>query len=122
MEEFKADDTPIGDEEFLRRYQQFGHAVQTGVAHKLALEYPGLDPSFGAGRYMKHLRTGIDMRAADHMALVRLLIAKGVIAGDEYKNAVLAEAKREKERYEAELTALFRRQPGANPELVITLD
>lgn len=64
-----------------RRYAVAAHGVQAGTAMALRL-----DPSPGEP---KHLRTGLDLRAADHAGLVRLLIAKGVITEDEYVEAMV---------------------------------
>ena len=73
------------------------------------------------GRYLKHLRTGLNLRARDHSALIHLLVEKGVITDAEYKKAVVAEYEAEKAMYEALLTERFKRQPGAHPDLKITL-
>ena len=108
------------DEEFTQKYESLGHAIQTGVAHELALEAPAIADS-PVGRLIKHLRTGNNLRACDHAALAHLLIAKGVITDEEYKEALLKGLKREKESYERSLTERLRREPGANPDLQITL-
>jgi hypothetical protein len=77
------------------RYRAAAHAIQTGVA--LALDRGDTMAS------PKQLRVGIDLRACDHAALVRLLIAKGVVTEEEYLEAIADEAEREKKRIEDSL-------------------
>jgi hypothetical protein len=79
-----------------RSYEQLGHAVQSGVAMEMELGSQASTP--------KHLRTGLDMRAADMEGLVTLLIEKGVFSTEEYAAAILASAEWEVARYEARLT------------------
>lgn len=52
----------------------------------------------------KHLRVGINSAMVEHSALARLLIAKGVIAADEYADALIAGMREEVRLYEKELT------------------
>lgn len=78
------------------RYLRAAHAVQTGVAY--TLEY---DPSPGTP---KHLRTGLDLSKAEHGALVRLLIAKGLFTEDEYLQAIVDAVEEEKRAYEQRLS------------------
>ncbi len=80
-----------------RRYEEAAHAVQAGVAMDPRSQAPGYDRH-------KHLRTGLDMRAADMMGLVKLLMAKGIITELEYVEAMAEAAEAEKARYEAYLT------------------
>ncbi len=82
-------------DDFHTRYMAAAHAIQTGVAY--TLEY---DPSSGTP---KHLRTGLDLRAAEHGALARLLIAKGVFTEDEYLEAIVLAVEEEKRAYEERL-------------------
>jgi hypothetical protein len=84
-----------------RSYEQLGHAVQSGVAMEMNFNPRATDP--------KHLRTGLDLRAADAEGLATLLIAKGIFTRDEYAAAVTASAAREVERYEARLSERFGR-------------
>lgn len=80
--------------DFKTQYEKMAHALQSGVAY---------DPDKRA-QEPKHLRTGINMRAVEHAALVRLLVAKGVIATAEYEEALLDAMRDEKERYERYLS------------------
>lgn len=77
------------------RYRAAAHAVQTGIAVSIEKGDDLASP--------KHLRVGLDMRACDHAALVRLLIAKGIVTDEEYLEAVADEAEQEKARYEQRL-------------------
>jgi HEAT repeat protein len=52
-------------------------------------------------RMLKHLRVGVDMRAADAGGLAMLLISKGLITRDEYIEQVRLAANEELARYEA---------------------
>jgi hypothetical protein len=52
----------------------------------------------------KHLRTGLDMRAADAGGLATLLIAKGVFTELEYIEAIADAAEREQKAYEERLS------------------
>jgi hypothetical protein len=69
------------------RYEAAAHAVQSAIKFLMYLGYKATDP--------KHMRVGIDMGKADHGALVRLLIEKGVFNEDEYLQAVAEGAERE---------------------------
>lgn len=52
----------------------------------------------------KHLRVGVNSAMADHGALVRLLVAKGVITDEEYVAAITEAVEQERDRYAAELS------------------
>jgi len=96
-------------EEKIERYKALCHAVQTGIGWEIAGENPtcfdiNADPNL---RAHKHLRVGIDVTKSDQGSLVALLIEKGVITDDEYLDAILAGAEREKALYEAHLSARF---------------
>ena len=78
-----------------RIYTQALHAMQTGVA--LDQERGSVDGS------PKHLRVGVNAAMCDHTALVKLLIAKGVITDEEYRGAITDEMNAEVERYEQRL-------------------
>lgn len=82
------------------------HAVQTGEAYLMPKE-DGIDPTTPPGRYMKHLRTGVNVAMVDHASLVRLLVDKGVITDLEYAEAMAAGMKAERERYEARVNQAF---------------
>lgn len=80
-----------------KTYEALGHAVQSGVRYELETDQAHRTVT----DHVKHLRTGLDLRAADHNALAMLLIAKGVFTSQEYEGALLAAAEREVELYEA---------------------
>lgn len=80
-----------------KTYEALAHAVQSGVRYEMETDQT-LRP---VDYHVKHLRVGLDMRAADHNALTMLLIAKGVFTSQEYIDALLAAAEREVELYEA---------------------
>ncbi len=105
---------------FASEYVALGHAIQTGVLYELELEHPGIGDT-PVGRFIKHLRTGNNLRACDHAALAHLLIEKGVITTAEYEAALLKELRREKTDYETRLTEAMRQQPGTSPDLQIKL-
>lgn len=79
----------------VERYNAACHAIQTGVALEHARG--GRDGS------PKHLRVGINLRAVDHAALVRLLIDRGVFTQLEYFEALADQAEIEKADYEQRL-------------------
>ncbi len=78
------------------------HGVQAGVGYEL-FRNDGDD-----SRAHKHLRTGVNSAMCDHTALVRLLIAKGIITPEEYAEEVRLEANRELDRYEDRAGVQFR--------------
>lgn len=80
------------------RYLAAAHAMQSGVAAKMALDPGETTP--------KHLRTGVNSAMAEHSALAKLLIAKGVITEAEYLEAQAAGMEAEARLYEDELTRL----------------
>lgn len=88
------------------QYNRIAHAIQSGVAMELAH-----DPSSGNP---KHLRVGVNLRAVEHSALVRLLIANGIITSAQFYESLLASMQEELGRYEARLSD----QHGAPVHLV----
>jgi hypothetical protein len=83
-------------EKLMQRYYMLLHAMQTGIMIKL-----NRDPSSGSP---KHLRVGINARAIDHAALVKLLVDKGVITDEEYCTELVLQAEKEVKMYEEELS------------------
>ena len=75
------------------RYAKACHAIQSGVAFEHGRGSEDGSP--------KHLRVGVNLRAVDHAALVRLLLAKGIISELEYVEALADAAEEEQKRYEA---------------------
>lgn len=80
------------------RYEAAMHAMQSGVAMEMNYRPQPTEP--------KHLRVGINSALCDHAALVRILIAKGILTEDEYIAEIADEAEREVARYEESLTDL----------------
>lgn len=97
----------LSNAELAQIYAAKLHALQSGVAAAIAND-PHYDPA-DPPRFIKHLRTGLDARAADAAGLARLLIDKGVITEREYHLAMADAMAREVEDYEAKLTALHGR-------------
>jgi hypothetical protein len=52
----------------------------------------------------KHLRVGVNSALRDQASLVKLLVAKGIIAESEYVDAIVAGANEEADSYEARLS------------------
>lgn len=77
------------------RYLAASHGVQTTVKFNIDRGTSSHEP--------KHLRTGLDMRAADAAGLARLLIAKGVFTEVEYMEAMADAAEEELRRYTKDL-------------------
>lgn len=63
-------------------YEEAAHGVQSVIAHEMGLA-AALNSRHGATE-PKHLRVGVDMRAADAAGLARLLIDKGLFTLEEY--------------------------------------
>lgn len=75
------------------------HAMQSGVATKMGIE-PG-------ETLPKHLRVGVNAAMVGNAALVRVLIAKGVITEEEYFTELAAGMEAEKKLYEQFLSEYF---------------
>jgi hypothetical protein len=80
----------------MSEYTDKCHAMQTGVAMKMAIDPGETSP--------KHLRVGVNSAMCDQAALARLLVNKGVITQQEYEAAVTDEMGREVARYQTWLT------------------
>lgn len=80
------------------RYQAAAHAMQSGVAAKMALDPAETTP--------KHLRTGVNSAMVETSAIVELLVAKGIITMDEWYAALAVAMEREVTLYEGELSRL----------------
>lgn len=83
-------------------YEQAAHGIQTSV--KFEMEQRGFPATTGGEvgaiiNMMKHLRVGLDMRAADAGALAALLIQKGVFTQAEYLEMIRLMANEELARY-----------------------
>lgn len=85
--------------EDVKRYLQAMHGMQTGVAY---------DQEKGSGDGSpKHLRVGINARAVDHKALVKLLMDAGIITLDAYEKALADAMEEERDRYAKHLSERF---------------
>lgn len=82
-----------------RRWHDAAHAMQSGVKAEMELRPQPTSP--------KDLRTGVNVALTDHAALVKLLIAKGVITEVEYHEAIADGMEAEHRRYEARLSELM---------------
>lgn len=91
-------------EELENEYKRLLHAMQSGVAF---LKDKG-DQS------PKHLRVGINSATVNDAALVRVLIAKGIVTLEEYFEALVEEVKREVERYRQ----MIAREQGVDPSQI----
>lgn len=92
--------------DFRERYLAAGHRLQSAL--KLEMEALSAAGRLQSSQFSpKHMRVGIDLRAADALGLCRLLITKGVITADEYLEAMAEAAEHEAqtqiERIRAEL-------------------
>jgi len=88
-------------------YEEAGHGVQSAIRFEMSQqgfaddEHPGSRGGQDKIVHMlKHLRVGIDMRAADHSGLAALLVAKGLITEAEYIEQMRLAANEELARYE----------------------
>ena len=86
-------------ESFQIRYQKALHAMQTGVAIEMTRQPESTEP--------KHLRVGVNSAMVEHSALVKLLIASGVITEEQFMAALAEGMEAEKTRYEQRLSRLL---------------
>ena len=86
-------------EEKRERYASLCHAMQTGVAYKMAKD--------ANETATKHLRVGVNSALVQDSALALLLMKKGIITEDEYFDAVNEAMEREVKGYEEELSRLY---------------
>jgi len=82
----------------LQRYTTAAHAMQSGVAAKMAYDPSETTP--------KHLRAGVNSAMVETSALVQLLVAKGIITFDEWCEALASAMEAEVALYETELRRL----------------
>ena len=86
----------------MERYQKALHAMQTGVAIEMNISPRETDP--------KHLRVGINSAMVEHSALVKLLIAAGIITENQFMEALAQAMEEEQARYEKRLSDLTGKQ------------
>jgi hypothetical protein len=82
-----------------QRYRAAAHAMQTGVATKMAVDPSETTP--------KHLRVGVNSAMVENAALVKLLIAKGIVTEAEWFSALADQMEAEKALYEKYLSVHF---------------
>lgn len=80
-------------------YEQALHGIQTGIALEIERGSNCASP--------KHLRVGVNSAMCEHAAIVRLLIAKGIITEEEYAEAITDEFNRELARVEKNINEQY---------------
>lgn len=85
-------------DELKDRYEAAVHAMQSGVAAKIAMH-------LGRESEPKHLRVGVNSALVDTGTLARLLIRKGVFTSEEFYTALAENMEAEAATYERELGA-----------------
>ena len=81
-------------------YAEALHGIQSAI--RFGMSQAGV-PDEGEDeviRMLKHLKVGVDSRAADALGLAELLIAKGVSTGEEYLEHMRLAMNHELARYE----------------------
>jgi hypothetical protein len=86
-----------------KEYLELGHALQTGVAQEIALDFPFLDDNIR--KVIKDLRVGVNMAMVDQGCLVTFLANKEYFVLAEYHSALVDALRDEVARYELELSA-----------------
>lgn len=84
------------------RYQEALHGMQTGVFATMLRE-AGPSGTLDIGRFLKHLRVGVNSALVEHGALLTLMLRKGVFTPEEYWAELVAGMERERATYEADL-------------------
>lgn len=79
-----------------QRYAAAAHAMQSGVAAKMAFDPAETTP--------KHLRVGVNSSMISDKAIAELLIAKGIFTREEFLEALASAMEDEAKLYEDELT------------------
>jgi hypothetical protein len=79
-------------------YEEAAHGVQSAI--KFEMTKNGIDADGPIASMIKHLRVGVDMRAADMRGLVELLIRKGIVTDAEYDELARLGANEELAEYE----------------------
>jgi hypothetical protein len=78
-------------EDDFARYTAAAHAMQSGIAQKMAMDPAETTP--------KHLRVGVNSAMVENSALVGLLVAKGIITDEEWAKALADGMERERDAY-----------------------
>lgn len=95
-------------------YNAAAHGVQSAIKFEIErdLRSAGLGPE--AIDALKHLRVGIDSRAADTSGIAGLLMKKGVFTLDEYTEHMRLAMNEELARYEQHVRARFNLPDSVN--------
>lgn len=88
-------------------YDQAMHGVQSAVRFVMTKNGIADDDEDAILRMVKHLRVGVDARASDMLAIVELLLAKGVFSRDEYLEHVRLAANEELAMHEEHIRAEY---------------
>jgi hypothetical protein len=81
-------------------YTEAGHGVQSAIRFEMSQKGFADDEQDKIVGMLKHLRVGLDLRAADAGGLALLLIAKGVFTQAEYVEQMRLAANEELARYQ----------------------
>lgn len=84
-------------EQKIEHYNNLLHAMQSGVQMMRT-------KGFLRETEPKHLRVGVNTAKCDHGALIKLLVAKGVISDEEYLDAIIEIMELEVKAYEEKLS------------------
>ena len=95
-------------------YNAAAHGVQSAIRFEMSRQGFADDEADKVIAMLKHLRVGIDMRAADAGGLARLLVAKGVFTETEYLEHMRLAANEELARYEEHIRREYGLPAGMN--------
>lgn len=87
--------------ELRAEYERHLHGMQSGVKAMMEAQPRPLADE------LKHLRVGINSAMVNDLALVRILMAKGVLSALEYSEAMTVAMREEKEGYERQVGELY---------------
>jgi hypothetical protein len=88
-------------------YEQAAHGVQSAIRFEMSKAGVPDEGQDAVIRMLKHLRVGVDMRAADTLGLAKLLMDKRVITKEEYVEQMRLAANEELARYEEHMRAEY---------------
>lgn len=99
-------------EEFDVKHRQLLHALQTGIMYMLEKQVPNYAPIADFKRddllvALKHMRVGIDSAKCEHGVMAQILIDKGIITAEEYRERMMAGYEKEVKMYERTLSELL---------------
>jgi len=82
-------------------YEQAAHGVQSAIKYEIEMMQRNVSD------HIKHLRTGIDCRAANEQGLANLLIKKGVFTQEEYLEYIRTSMNEELARYQDYMREMY---------------